>query len=181
MKSTAVLLRLFAFFALVLETSGGIGFSDTLTGHRTAEIKIEGGDIVLAPSEPIENPPPTADKRPSAQDFNALLRAFLECPAIDITKSDVDAKVLELFSKETSNGLYRRLKLREREFGGAILVTPALIRAAHEQVISVAARIVYHEERYLTLQSKLIYLVFNEDGTFKRIFMPVGTKQHYKG
>jgi len=125
---------------------------------------------------PIVNPPKKiASKKPSAQDYNVLFRDFLGTELVDISKESIDPKLTELFSKESSNALYRRLKLKEKAYDGAILITPAAIEA--QQIVVVAARIAYKQDLETIVRSEYLQIVFSKKGKFVEVRKSVPTMQ----
>jgi hypothetical protein len=130
----------------------------------------------IADSVPVINPPKeAASKKPTPQDFNVLFREFLGTEAVDVSKDTVDPKLTELFSKETSNVLYGRLKTKEKAYNGAILVSPIAIDA--QQIVVIAARIAYKHFLARTLRAEYLQVVFSKTGKFIEVRKGVATSQ----
>jgi hypothetical protein len=95
--------RLFLQLALVMGASA------------LASLRLEAQAMTVASGLPVENPPKSiAKKEPQPEDFNALFRSFLETDCVDVSKEAIDPKLTGLFSSETSNALYGRLKLKRK-------------------------------------------------------------------
>lgn len=140
-----------------------------LAATAQGPVRVVGGGAVVNPPRKI------AARKPEAQDFNVIFRTFLGTEAVDVSHETIDPKLTELVAQETSNSLFRRLKLREQTYEGAILVTPVSID--RQQIIVVAARIVYKQGLSKTLQAEYLQFIFSETGKFVEVRKGIATVQ----
>jgi hypothetical protein len=133
-------------------------------------------EITLGPGIPIEDPPKdVAKKKPSAEDYNALLRDFLGSKYVDLAKEEIDPRLAELFKNDKSNDVYNRFKLKEKAYNGSIHVSPVVID--NQQIIVVAARIVYGGSLRKTMRSETLRIVFDARGKFIEVRRGPSMKQ----
>ncbi len=132
--------------------------------------------LIISSNIAVANPPKHITKsQPKAADFNAIFRGFLETEYVDVGKETIAPELIELLKKETSNGLYGRLKIKESKAEGAIRVTALTIDK--EQIVAISARVIYQHSFKKTLLSEYIHIVFSSNGSFKEVRKGQSTKQ----
>lgn len=168
----------------------GFASDQVLLGSKTNG----GGAMTIASGIPVVNPPTeVAVAPPTDQDFENIYKAFFGGDYVNITRRDGLGKLAEHVRNETSNGLFAKLKVKERDFHGHILVTPTTWKERHEQIIIISARILYIEKGVAgiaglfaqkdkkMLRSEEVLIYFNDKGIYEKVFMGVGTSQEIGG
>jgi hypothetical protein len=142
---------------------------------------------------PVKNPPTeVTDSPPTADSYNKIYNTLFDGDFVDISRNDGLLKLAEHIKNETSNGLFAKLKKREKEFHGKVVVEPTVWKEMHEQIIIVRARILYIErgkrglfggydrEPKNILRSENILIYFNDKGIYEKTFKGVPTRQEVK-
>ena len=136
---------------------------------------------------PVTNPPSeVANTPPTLDTFNKIYQSLFDGRMVDIAADGGLAKIAEYVQHESSNGLYAKLKKREKEFHGAVLIFP--FQSDKEQIIAVYARVLFvqigKDPRVLfspkerrVLRSEVILIHFTPKGTYKNVDKGIGTRQ----
>jgi hypothetical protein len=130
----------------------------------------------LADGVAVINPPTNvAKKKPKPEDFNAIFNDLLETDLVDVRTGTADPKLTEYFRYETSNGLYRRLKTKEKNYQGTVLISPAVLD--DKQIVVIAVRILYKHWPGKSIDSQYLHVVFSTKGQFVEIRKGIATTQ----
>ena len=157
----------------------------TCGGYSAEKTK---GDDAMTLSGDIEiiNPPSAiADSPLIPETYNRMLQDVFGDDSVDVAKEDGLNKLTEHLQHETSNGLFAKLKKREKDFHGGIFLNP--IQAANEQTILVSARVIYLEKgkkRFFgtekdqkIMRSEILFIRFTPKGAFKNVEKGIATRQ----
>lgn len=138
-----------------------------------------GGDtpgIIQGNAAVVINPPaPSLKAQPKTEDFNALARSFFQVETFDFAKVPFELAILDRFRRRTANDLYRELKLREKEFGGAVLITPNA--SGNEFIISVALRFVEQRGSKRAIYTRYLQIRYSVANMLRSIDRGIYTKQ----
>lgn len=156
---------------------GAIGREIAEPAGRAA--MVGGGDtpgILEGSAATVVNPPaPSLKAQPKMDDFNALARSFFQVEAFDFAKAPFERSFVDRFRGRTANDLYRELKLREKEFGGSVLITPQA--SGNEFIISVALRMVEQRGSKRALYTRYLLIRYSIANMLRGVERGLYTKQ----
>ena len=144
-------------------------FPETLhAANPTVAVSTDPDVEVTLENFAVVNPPLDSTKTtPTAKDFERVFGRFFAADHPDTSKESLDSQLALVFHDATPNGLFKLLKLREKDFRGAIAVTP--VAEDNKMYVVVTARIV--EDYFLgkVMHMRAIFIEFAANGKLVEI------------
>jgi hypothetical protein len=132
--------------------------------------------ILQGSAATVINPPaPSLKAPPKMDDFNTLARSFFQVESFDFAKVPFEHSFVARFHGRTANDLYRELKLREKEFGGSVLITPQA--SGNEFIISVALRMVEQRGSKRAIYTRYLQIRYSIANMLRGVERGLYTKQ----
>lgn len=149
-----------------------------IADRRASAGIIGGAGPGSAPKDDVDNPPTEFIKNaPTTGDFNRIARKFFESDLIDFAQAKGTPAFVQGLRGLTANELYQRLKLREKEFHGAIDVSGLSIGG--ENFVVVQVRIAQQKGATKWLYTRYLHIRFSAGDMLRGVERGMYMKQEF--